>query len=348
MGTAVGLIFGHRVVHLIERPLTKALGSYYSNDAKTKYGRWADDRIAKKRPVPYSEKQIASLVDDHGLLFDIRYVDPLEASRELQRQGPDSLGGVMLPSATTARDSPSTNELTETAGEEEADADAVATAKTIQARLIPVFLFHHINDDPRIRPSTLSAIEAFSIWFKASLVLGAVISSPWVFWQIWSFVAAGLYPHEKGYVYKFMPFSLGLFLLGAATAYLFVFEPVLNFLFNYNAWLEIDPEPRISEWLGFVLLLPIGFGISFQLPLVMLFLERIGVFNVSAYLQKWRISVMVIFVLSAVLTPADPYSIFFMAGPLMVLYFVGILLCKWRPRNRNLWDESREEKKAKE
>ena len=129
-------------------------------------------------------------------------------------------------------------------------------------------------------------------------------------------------------------FSIALFLVGAATAYLFVFAPVLDFLFGFNQQLGIDPDPKISEWLGFVLLLPLGFGVSFQLPLVMLFLERIGVFTVRDYLEKWRISVLVIVVVSAVLTPADPYSIFFMAVPLVFLYFGGIALARFLPKTR--------------
>jgi sec-independent protein translocase protein TatC len=82
-----------------------------------------------------------------------------------------------------------------------------------------------------------------------------------------------------------------------------------------------------------VLLLPLGFGISFQLPLVMLFLERIGVFTARDFLEKWRIAVLAIFVISAVLTPADPYSIFFMAVPLTFLYFGGIVLALYLPKS---------------
>src|SRR5262249_16610023 len=145
------------------------------------------------------------------------------------------------------------------------------------------------SGDERIQAKSFSLPETFGIWLKASLVVGAIVSSPWVFYQIWSFVAAGLYPHEKKYVHVFLPFSLGLFLLGAATAYLFVFQPVLNFLLTFNKSLGIGTDPRISEWLGFVLLLPLGFGIGFQLPLVMLFLTRIGIFSIRTYLEKWRI-----------------------------------------------------------
>jgi sec-independent protein translocase protein TatC len=187
---------------------------------------------------------------------------------------------------------------------------------------------------------TLNAQEGFLIWFKVAVLTGAVLAGPWIFWQIWMFVAAGLYPHEKHYVYLFLPFSIALFAIGVATAFLFVFEPVLDFLFSFNAALDIDPTPRISEWLGFVMLMPLGFGVSFQLPLVMLFLNRIGIFSVEAYLSKWRISVLAIFVLAMILTPsADPISMLLMALPLTLLYFGGIALCQWLPKRRNPYGE---------
>ena len=165
--------------------------------------------------------------------------------------------------------------------------------------------------------------------------MGVLLASPWIFYQIWYFVAAGLYPHERRYVHMYLPFSLGLFLAGAALAFFVVFEPVLNFLFSFNRSLGIDPDPRINEWLGFVLLLPVGFGIGFQLPLVMLFLERIGVFTVQSYLKQWRIAVLVIFVLAALLTPPDPVQHDADGLPADVSYFGGILLCKLWPRKRS-------------
>jgi sec-independent protein translocase protein TatC len=84
----------------------------------------------------------------------------------------------------------------------------------------------------------------------------------------------------------------------------------------------------------------LGFGVSFQLPLVMLFLERIGIFDVPAYLEKWRVAILVIFVLSMVISPGgDPYSMLLMAIPLTFLYFGGILLCKYLPKGRSPFDE---------
>jgi len=210
--------------------------------------------------------------------------------------------------------------------------DALGEEPTMPStHLIPSMIWRPIDANS----ASLGVEEPFLIWAKVALITGATISAPWIFWQLWMFVAAGLYPQEKRYVHIFLPFSLILFALGAALAFFFVFEPVLQFLFSFNEALDIDPDPRISEWLGFVLLMPLGFGVSFQTPLVMLFLNRIGVFSIDAYIQKWRIAILTIFVLSMFLTPADPLSMLLMAIPLTVLYFLGVALCKWMPARQS-------------
>lgn len=193
-----------------------------------------------------------------------------------------------------------------------------------------------------VRFLVLNAQEAFMIWMKAALVTGLVLGSPWIFIQIWNFVAAGLYPHEKNYVYMYLPVSILLFFGGASLAYLFVFDPVLNFLFMFNTSMNAEFDPRIGEWLSFVLILPVGFGIGFQLPLVMLFLNRIGIVSIELYVQQWRIAILSIFVIAMVLTPADPYSMMLMAVPLCLLYVVGIGMCKWMPKGRNPFAEAYE------
>jgi sec-independent protein translocase protein TatC len=91
-----------------------------------------------------------------------------------------------------------------------------------------------------------------------------------------------------------------------------------------------------------VLILPLGFGISFQLPLVMLFLNRLGLVSLDLFLGQLRIAVLVICVVSMVLTPADPVSMMLMAVPLCFLYLLGILMCKYMPRGRNPFEEAYE------
>ena len=210
--------------------------------------------------------------------------------------------------------------------------------KPVQIELVDL----EVWESTRINTQALKVEESFMVWIKAALIAGIVIASPWIFYQVWIFVAAGLYPHERRHIHLYLPISLILFLSGILLAYFGVFQPVLMFLFTFNASMGIDPQPRIGEWLNFVMILPLGFGIAFQLPLVMLFLNRIGLFGVEAYLSKWRIAVLVIFVVAMLLTPADPISMLMLAAPLTVLYFGGILLCKWMPRSRNPFQEAYE------
>ncbi len=342
VGFGIGLYFGKDVVAMITSPLEQALATYYKLAAVQDYETWTSAIPAEKARQLYSVEEIRSLVDDHDWIFEMRFVhaDVLRQAISSPPVGADAAAPATDGSTPVAR--PADESQPEGPAEQSKDVagpTAVAESpglapradRSVQA-LVPLVFWQPIDSDARISPKTLSAQEAFSFWMKASLVVGVILSSPWVFYQIWNFVAAGLYPHEKHYVHVFLPFSLGLFLAGAGLAYLFVFQPVLNFLFSFNRSLGLDPDPRISEWLSFVLFLPLGFGISFQLPLVMLFLERIGVFSIKSYIEKWRIAVLVIFVLSAILTPADPTSIFLMALPLTFLYFGGVLLCRWIPR----------------
>jgi sec-independent protein translocase protein TatC len=182
------------------------------------------------------------------------------------------------------------------------------------------------------RAVTLNVQEAFMTYIKVSLIAGIVLASPWIFYQIWQFVAAGLYPHERQYVYLYGTMSLVLFLAGAMFCFYAVFPFVLNFLLQFNASLKIQPQIRLSEWISFAVVLPLMFGISFQLPLVMLFLERISIFSVTIYQEQRRMAILVIAILSSILTPADPMSMLLMMFPLIFLYQLGIWLCKWLPR----------------
>ena len=178
------------------------------------------------------------------------------------------------------------------------------------------------------RPVTLNVQEAFMMYIKVSLVSGVIFASPWIFYQLWQFVAAGLYPHERRYVHVYLPMSIGLFLGGVLFCFFLALPLLLDFLLSYNRWLGVVPQIRLSEWVSFVILLPLMFGICFQLPLVMLFLERIGIFGVDDYRSRRRMAIFVMAVLSMVVNPGgDIGSMFLLFGPLVILYEFGILLC---------------------
>jgi sec-independent protein translocase protein TatC len=366
IGFIIGLLFGNRVVQLIQTPMENALETYYIEQGLKEL----EDKIEELEADGYPEDFLEQ-VEEKRRIPDLVYLYPHELRDILgipepdetaiapeATQDPPEEGNDPNPDASDSEESidpnsdseespdlddPVTNvdevtdEEEETVSEDEAEAeDAEETDE--EDMLVEVYLWRDIETDAKARMKSLNAHEAFMIWIKASFVVGFMISSPWVFFQIWSFVAAGLYRHERRYIYVFMPISLTLFFSGAALAFFVVLRYVLNFLFIFNRNLGIDPDPRISEWMSFVLMLPLGFGIAFQLPLVMLFLERIGIFSVQSYLRQWRVAILVICVISMFLTPSDPQSMLLMAGPLVMLYFVGILMCRFMPRYKSPYD----------
>lgn len=179
-------------------------------------------------------------------------------------------------------------------------------------------------------PVTLNVQEAFMTYIKVSMIAGLIVASPWVFYQIWLFVAAGLYPHERKYVYIYLPLSIGLFLGGAMFCFYGVFPTVLDFLLGFNTRMGITAQIRISEWISFAVMMPLMFGVAFQLPLVMLFLQKLSIVDVKLYREQRRLAILAISILSAVLTPTpDPASMLMMMVPLLMLYELGIWLCVW-------------------
>jgi sec-independent protein translocase protein TatC len=304
IGFGIGLVFAPRIVQWIQGPLENALTQYYSTEA-------VEYLDAHLPPGLRDNEEYQKLVVVDGLVPQESYVDARPLLAYLKQKYPQQFGGLEFP-AVSADKPPAKDDL------------------------VRMLTWRQLSEDERLKPVAFGVQESFMIYIKAALLAGAVLSSPFVFYFLWTFVAAGLYPHEKHYVHLFLPLSLGLFLAGAALAFFFVFPPVLNFFFSITKSMGQGLEPRISEWLSFVLMLPLGFGISFQLPLVMLFLERIRVFDVNVYWGKWRIAVLIMAIASMVLSPGgDPYSMLMMLGPLIALYFGGIGLCKWLPGRRS-------------
>lgn len=210
----------------------------------------------------------------------------------------------------------------------QAEAQAAQPMVTVPVRL-PEWMARALKRDSIVGGSVQSGML---IYFKAAIITGFVLASPWIFYQFWCFVAAGLYRHEKYYVHLYMPFSLALFLGGAAFCYFAVFPPALRFLLGFYDLLDMEPLIQMGDWISFALMLPLVFGIGFQLPLVMLLLERIGVFTTADYRGKRKTAILVIAVAAMMLTPPDPYTMIFLMVPMLVLYEVGILLVRFLPR----------------
>jgi sec-independent protein translocase protein TatC len=193
--------------------------------------------------------------------------------------------------------------------------------------------------------SAMGITEAFMVWFKVSLLAGLVISSPWVFYHIWSFFAAGLYPTEKKLVNVYLPISLFLFIAGVLLCQFVVMQNAVKAMLWFNEWLGISADLRLSEWLSFALLMPLVFGVCFQTPLVMMFLHKIGLLSVQTFREKRRIAWFVMAVFAAVITPSvDAFSMLFLWVPMGFLYELGIVLCVWQGKNESLAEWEIEEK----
>jgi sec-independent protein translocase protein TatC len=174
-------------------------------------------------------------------------------------------------------------------------------------------------------------LEAFATRLKVAAWSGAFIASPVVLWQLWRFITPGLHKNEKRFAVPFIVASILLFLLGGVVA-MITFKPALSFLIGVGGS-NLTPLFSASKYLSLVMLMIVAFGVAFEFPILLVFLELAGVVS-SAKLRKWRRPAIVIIVIAAaVITPSqDPYSLFAMAVPMYMFYegsiVVGRLLKK--------------------
>ncbi|HEX2118121.1 MAG TPA: twin-arginine translocase subunit TatC [Acidimicrobiales bacterium] len=167
-------------------------------------------------------------------------------------------------------------------------------------------------------------LEAFATRLKVAAWSGAFLASPIVLWQLWRFITPGLHKNEKRFAIPFIVSSILLFALGGMVA-LFTFETALRFLVGMGGD-TLTPLFSASKFLSFMILMIIAFGIAFEFPVLLVFLELAGVVS-SRRLRSWRRPALVIIVaLAAVITPSqDPYSLFMMVLP-MYLFYEGAIL----------------------
>lgn len=167
--------------------------------------------------------------------------------------------------------------------------------------------------------------EAFFTKLKVCLIGAVFLASPVIFYQVWRFVAPGLYARERRVA---LPFSVAagvFFVAGGAFCYQIVFPVAFDFFLQEFASIGIAPQIRISEYLTFAARMLLGFGVTFELPVATYFLARLGVVTHRTLLQHWRYATILIFVVAAVLTPGpDMASQFLMAAPLLLLYLVSV------------------------
>lgn len=322
LAVAVCLYYGESIVAFVRRPIDRAL-QQFSQEKR-------DDKIDVQDDVGKLSKEqwysgLAGMWNEFWTTITGSDVPETPAAAETGPQA--ELKQASLRVAVTAFDLLSA--LHDALPETHAAPDESTREKIVHLTLsAPEFAQFRVMANQSLEPVTFNVQEAFMTYLKVSLIASVILASPWIFYQLWLFVAAGLYQHERKFVYIYGTMSLVLFLAGAAFCFYAVFPFVLKFLLAFNRNIGVTPQIRLSEWISFAVVLPLMFGISFQLPLVMKFLTAISIFNVEVYRKNWRLAVLVIAFLSMVLTPADPFSMLLMMFPLLFLYQLGIWLCQ--------------------
>jgi sec-independent protein translocase protein TatC len=180
---------------------------------------------------------------------------------------------------------------------------------------------HHLEE----KLVYLNPTEPFNMYLKVGFIAGLFVASPFVLYQVWAFIAPGLYRHEKRYVVPFMVFSVGLFLAGGYFGYRLVYPAALDFLIGYGQ--QFQPMITIGEYTDLFLTIIVGLGLIFELPILVFFLSLMGVISAGWMWRNLRYSILVIFIIAAIVTPTtDIMNMCIFAAPMVALYVVSIFI----------------------
>lgn len=171
----------------------------------------------------------------------------------------------------------------------------------------------------------IGPLEGLTTRLSIATYGGIILALPVLMWQLWRFIVPALHAKEKKYAIPFVLSSVGLFLLGGFVAY-WTLGPALEFLISW-AGSDVEANFQVSKYISLVGLMIAAFGIAFEFPVMLVFLQLVGVLTPQMLLKQWRYAIVAIFAIAAVITPSgDPYSMMALAGPMTVFYLISILI----------------------
>ena len=195
-----------------------------------------------------------------------------------------------------------------------------------------------LSENPNVSSTfqSFDPLEIFMLRIKMSTYIGLALAMPFLLWQIWQFIAPGLYQNERRYAMAFVGSATLLFSFGAAIAY-YTLPEALGFLQSVGGD-RIEYQYTAQNYLMLILYMMLAFGVGFQFPIVVVFLQLVGIVEPSQLAKFRRFAIVIIFVLAAVITPsADPISLVALAVPMVIFYEISILIGRvvTRSRRRN-------------
>jgi sec-independent protein translocase protein TatC len=171
----------------------------------------------------------------------------------------------------------------------------------------------------------LNPTDPFNMYLKISFLAGIFVASPFVLYQVWAFIAPGLYRNERRYVLPFMFSTVGLFLAGGAFGYKMVYPAALDFLIGWSA--QFKPMITVGEYTDLFLTIIAGLGLVFEMPILVFFLSLMGILTAGWMWRNFRYSILVIFIIAAIITPTtDIMNMCIFAAPMIVLYLFSIAI----------------------
>ncbi len=212
----------------------------------------------------------------------------------------------------------------------------------------PNFAFIGQSSEQKSPPRRLQILrpaDGIISYIKIALISGLILTSPWVFYHIWMFVAAGLYEHEKKYVHTAVPFSAALFITGALFFVLIVAPLTLEFLVKFNeGFLDAWSNFTLADYISFITMLMLIFGVAFQTPIAIFFLTKTGLVSIDTLRRSRKFVILGIVILAAMATPPDVISQVTLAIPLYILYELGILMSSFSQKKKESQDSKSKKK----
>jgi sec-independent protein translocase protein TatC len=191
----------------------------------------------------------------------------------------------------------------------------------MQKPIMAALANHHLDQ----KLVYLNPTDPFNMYLKISFLAGIFVASPFVLYQVWAFIAPGLYRNERRYVLPFMFSTVGLFLAGGYFGYKMVYPTALDFLITFSG--QFQPMITVGEYTNLFLTIIAGLGVVFEMPILVFFLALMGILSAGWMWRNFRYSILVIFIIAAIITPTtDIMNMCIFAAPMVVLYLVSIVI----------------------